>query len=41
MKIFDRFVLLFSKHWFNPFFTLWFNFRFLPFKQAIHLPILV
>lgn len=41
MKFFDRIVLLFSKHWFNPLFTLWFNFRFLPFKQAIHLPILV
>lgn len=41
MKIFDRFILLISKHWFNPFFTLWFNFRFLPFKQAVHLPILV
>lgn len=41
MKFLDRFVLLISRHWFNPFFTLWFNFRFLPFKQAIHLPILV
>lgn len=41
MKILDRFILFISRHWFNPFFTLWFNFRFLPFKQAIHLPILV
>lgn len=41
MKIFDYFILLFSKHWFNPFFTCWINFRFLPFRQAIHLPILV
>lgn len=41
MKVFDRFIMLFSKHWFNPLITLWFNFRFLPLKQAIHLPILV
>ena len=41
MKFFDRIVLLFSKHWFNPFITFWFNFRFLPFRQAVHLPILV
>lgn len=41
MKIFDRLIIFFSKHWFNPFFTLWFNFRFLPFGQAVHLPILV
>lgn len=41
MKLFDYFILLFSKHWFNPFLTFWFNFRFFPLKQAVHLPILV
>ena len=41
MRIFDYLIVLFSKHWFNPFFTLWINFRFLPLKQAIHLPICV
>ncbi len=30
-----------ASNWLNPFATLWLNFRSLPFKQAIHLPILV
>lgn len=33
------YVELLSKNWFNPFQTLFLNFYFLPFKQAIHLPI--
>ncbi len=30
-----------ASNWFNPFATLWINFRMLPFKQAIHFPIYV
>ena len=30
-----------SQPWFNPWRTLYFNFRTLPFSQAIHLPIYV
>lgn len=28
-------------HWFNPLYTLYFNFIFFPFKQAIHFPVFV
>jgi acetyltransferase-like isoleucine patch superfamily enzyme len=30
-----------SRRWYNPFATIWMNYRCLPFKQAVHLPISV
>lgn len=38
-KVTDYVISIWFKNWFNPIFTLFFNFRFLPFKQACHLPI--
>jgi acetyltransferase-like isoleucine patch superfamily enzyme len=36
---FSYFIVLWCKNWINPFLTLYINFAFLPFKQAIKLPI--
>lgn len=39
--LFSRILSKLYSNWFNPFYTIYFNFVFFPFRQAIHLPVYI
>lgn len=40
-RLFSRILSKVSSHWLNPLYTVYFNFIFFPFRQAIHLPVFI